>query len=309
MAKKILITGASGLVGKRLTELLLQKGYQVSLLGRTKREGNINSFVWDVDNGSIDAKAFQGVDSIVHLAGAGVADKRWTSSRKKEILESRTKSTALLFKTLKNEEHTVTSFVSASAIGYYGFGLGDEVFTEESKPGSDYLAEVTRQWEEEVEKISSLNIRVVKLRIGIVLSEKGGALAEMVKPIKSGVGSPLGTGKQYLTWIHLDDLCEMFIKAVEDSSMNGPYNAVGPEWIPNAEMTKMIARVLDKPLWLPAVPGFVLKVILGEMADLVTNGSKISSTKIQKTGFKFKFVWLEEALKDLLLKHPIEKSA
>lgn len=302
------MTGASGLVGKRLTGLLLQKGYQVSHLGRSKREGVVTSFVWDIDKGILDPQALDGVGAIIHLAGAGVADKRWTTPRKREILESRTKSTALLFKTLKNEEHTVTSFVSASAIGYYGFSLSDEVFTEESKPGSDYLAQVTRQWEEEVEKISSLSIRVVKLRIGIVLSEKGGALAEMVKPIKLGVGSPLGNGKQSLTWIHLDDLCEMFIKAVEDSSMNGTYNAVGPEWVTNAEMTKAIANVLNKPLWLPPIPGFVLKIVLGEMADLVIYGSKISPGKIQKTGFNFKFTKLEEALRDLLLKRPTVKN-
>ena len=302
MAKKILITGASGLVGKRLTELLLQKGYQVSHLGRNTRKGVVPSFIWDVNKGAIDSNAFAGVDTIIHLAGAGVAEKRWTNARKQEILESRTKSTALLFNALKKERHSVTAFVSASAIGYYGFGLNEKVFTEESEPGSDYLAQVTKNWEQEVDKINSLAIRVVKLRIGIVLSEKGGALAEMVKPIKSGVGSPLGTGKQYLTWIHLDDLCEMFIKAVEDSSMRGPYNAVGPQWVTNAEMTHAIANVLNKPLWLPSVPGFVLKIILGEMADLVINGSKISSAKIQKTGFKFMFTKLDEALKNLLMK-------
>jgi uncharacterized protein (TIGR01777 family) len=218
-----------------------------------------------------------------------------------EILESRAKSTALLFNALKNQRHTVTTLITASAIGYYGFGLSEDVFTEESKPGSDFLAQVTKKWEEEVDKISSLGIRIVKLRIGIVLSEKGGALAEMVKPIKLGVGSALGTGKQYLTWIHLDDLCEMFIKAAEDQVMSGSYNAVGSEWVTNAEMTKAIAKVLKKPLWFPPVPGFVLKIVLGEMADMVLNGSKISSGKIQKTGFKFKFSKLDEALKDLLL--------
>ncbi len=308
MTKKILITGASGLVGKRLTELLLQKGYQVSHLGRSKKEGKVSSFVWDINIGVLDPQALEGVDAIIHLAGAGVADKRWTESRKKEILESRTKSTALLFNTLKNRRHTVTAFVSASAIGYYGFSLSDEVFTEDSKSGSDYLAQVTRQWEEEVDKLNALPIRAVKLRIGIVLSEKGGALAEMVKSIKLGVGSSLGTGNQSLTWIHLDDLCEMFIKAIEDSSMNGAYNAVGPEWVTNAEMTKTIAKVLKKPLWLPPVPGFILKIILGEMADLVINGSNISSAKIQKTGFKFKFTMLEEALKNLLLKPSTSKN-
>ena len=308
MVKKILITGASGLVGQRLTELLLQKGYQVSHVGRSKRGGTVPSFVWDVESGFIDSKALNDVHTIIHLAGAGVADKRWTATRKKEILESRTKSTVLLFETLKNEKNSVTTVISASAIGFYGFGWSDEVFTEESKPGSDFLAQVTKQWEEKVDKISSIGIRVVKLRIGIVLSEKGGALAEMAKPIKLGVGSPLGTGKQYLTWIHLDDLCEMFIKAAEDLSMKGPYNAVGPEWVTNAKMTHAIANVLNRPLWLPSIPGFALKIILGEMADLVINGSKISSAKIQKTGFKFKFIKLEEALKDLLLKTPTAKS-
>ena len=301
MVKKILITGASGLVGQRLTELLLQKGYQASHLGRSKRGGAVPSFVWDVEKGFLDSKAMNEVNTIIHLAGAGVADKRWTASRKKEILESRTKSTALLFETLKNEKNSVTTVISASAIGYYGFGLRDEVFTEESKSGSDFLALVTKQWEEAVDQISSIGLRVVKLRIGIVLSEKGGALAEVSKPIKLGVGSPLGSGKQHLTWIHLDDLCEMFIKAIEDSTMKGAYNAVGPEWVSNAEMTKAIAKVLKKPLWLPPVPGFVLKIVLGEMADMVLNGSKISSTRIQTTGFKFKFTKLDEALKDLLL--------
>ena len=302
MAKKILITGASGLVGNRLTELFLQKGYQVSHLGRSKKEGKVPSFVWDIDKGTIDPQALAGVDVIIHLAGAGVAEKRWTGSRKKEILDSRIKSSALLFNTLKNEKHSVAAVVSASAIGYYGFGLKDEIFTEENQAGSDFLARVTQQWEEEVEKISSLAMRVVKLRIGIVLSNKGGALMEMVKPIKLGAGAALGTGKQYLTWIHLDDLCEMFIKAATDRTMIGSYNAVGPEWVTNIKITKAIANVLKKPLWLPPIPGFVLRIILGEMADIVLNGSKISSDKIQKTGFEFQYTKLEDALKNLLSK-------
>ncbi|MEK6782840.1 MAG: TIGR01777 family oxidoreductase [Bacteroidota bacterium] len=302
MVKKILVTGASGLIGKYLTTLLLQKGYQVSHLGRTKTKGVAPSFVWDVNNGTIDPHALDGVDTIIHLAGAGVADKRWTKSRKKEILDSRTRSSALLFKTLQNERHSVTSFVSASAVGYYGFSLSNEVFTEGDKAGSDFLAHITQQWEEQVDKISSLGIRVVKLRIGIVLSNNGGALVEMSKPIKLGFGAVLGSGKQYLTWIHRDDLCEMFIKSAEDLSMSGAYNAVGSEWVTNEEMTKAIAKVLNKSLWVPPVPGFVLKIVLGEMADMVLNGSKISSNKIQKTEFKFRFTKLEEALRDLLLK-------
>jgi uncharacterized protein len=300
MGKKILITGASGLVGSRLTDLLLQKGYQVSHLGRSKKSGPVPSFVWDVDQGVMDQQALEGVDTIIHLAGAGVADKRWTVSRKKEILESRTKSSFLLYNTLANANHTVKAVISASAIGYYGFGFGEQIFNEESNSGTDYLAQVTKQWEESVDKISSLNLRLVKLRIGIVLSEKGGALVEMAKPIRLGAGAALGTGKQYLSWIHLDDLCEMFIKAVEDETMQGAYNAVSGDWVTNLELTKLIAKVLNKPLLLPNVPGFIMKIIVGEMAVIVVNGSKVSADKIKKAGFLFRYSNLEQALENSL---------
>ncbi|HRG80529.1 MAG TPA: TIGR01777 family oxidoreductase [Cyclobacteriaceae bacterium] len=302
MSKKILITGASGLIGSRLTELLLQKGYQVSHLGRSKKSGSVPSFVWDVDKGVLDQQALEGVETIIHLAGAGVADKRWTESRKKEILDSRTKSSLLLYNTLANTNHTVKTVVSASAIGYYGFGFGKEVFTEVSQPGNDYLAQVVKEWEESVDKISSLNLRVVKLRIGIVLSDKGGALVEMAKPIRLGIGAALGTGKQYLSWIHLDDLCTMFIKAVEDEKLHGAYNATSGEWVTNLELTKLIAKVLKRPLLLPNVPGFIMKIIVGEMAVIVVNGSKISADKIKKMGFKFNHADLSETLRSLLVK-------
>lgn len=301
MSKKILITGASGLIGTRLTELLLQKGFQVSHLGRSKKSGAVPSFVWDVDKGELDQQALEEVDTIIHLAGAGVADKRWTESRKREILESRTKSSALLYKVLSGTNHSVKAVVSASAIGYYGFGFGEEVFIEESAPGNDYLAQVTKQWEAAVDKISTLNIRVAKLRIGIVLSDKGGALVEMAKPIRLGAGAALGSGKQYMSWIHLDDLCEMFIKAVEDETMRGAYNAVTGDYVTNQELTKLIAKTLRKPLLLPNIPAFVMRIIVGEMAVIVVNGSKISAEKIKKAGFKFRHSKLEEALESLKL--------
>ena len=300
MSKKILITGASGLVGSRLTEMLLQKGHQVSHLGRTKKSGPVKSYVWNVDKGEFDVEALVGIDAIIHLAGAGVADKRWNEQRKKEILESRTKSSALLYETLKKENHAVKAVVSASAIGYYGFCLDERIFTEESKPGSDYLAQVTRQWEESVDKISSLGIRVAKVRIGIVLSAKGGALTEMAKPVRFGVGASLGTGKQYLSWIHIDDLCAIFMKAVEDDQMHGAYNAVC-DWVTNESITKSIAKVLNRPLLLPPVPGFMMKLIVGEMAVIVVNGSKVSSEKILSTGFIFQYSDLEKALLNLLV--------
>ncbi len=297
MKKKVLITGASGLIGTRLTELLVAKGHSVAHLGRTKKQGKVPSFIWDIENRKIDHNALSNCDALIHLAGAGIADKRWTASRKKEILESRTKSTQFLFETLKNSSHAVRSFVAASAIGYYGFGDEDKVFHENDLPGKDFLAEVTTQWEKEVDKISSLGLRLAKIRIGIVLSEKGGALKEMARPIKLGFGAPLGTGNQFLSWVHLDDLCEIFAKAVEDEKISGPYNAAAA-WCTNKAMTKALATVLQKPLWLPHVPAFVLKGLLGEMADMVLKGSKVSSQKIKQAGFQFTFTRLEEAIAD-----------
>jgi uncharacterized protein len=299
MSKKILITGASGLVGTRLTELLLQKGYQVSHLGRSKKSGKVKSFVWNIEKGEVDSEALKEVEVIIHLAGAGVADKRWSEKRKMEIRESRTQSTALLCKTLEKGNHSVRKVVSASAIGYYGFCLDERIFTEESEPGTDFLAQVTRLWEEEVDKISTLNLQVTKLRIGIVLSAHGGALVEMARPVRFGVGSPLGTGQQYLSWIHLDDLCAMFIKAAEDDKMIGAYNAVC-DWVTNEALTKSIAKVLGKPLWLPSVPAFIMKIVVGEMAVIVVNGSKVSSDKIKHAGFTFRYNHLEEALNECL---------
>lgn len=300
MANNILITGASGLVGTRLTELLLMKGYSVSHLGRSRKEGQVKSFVWNLDEFVIEPEALKDINTIIHLAGAGVVDKRWTGNRKKEILESRIKSSALLYKELKNRQYPLASFISASAIGYYGFDDNDNLLTEQSMPGNDFLADVTKKWEEEVDQINSLGTRVVKLRIGIVLSEKGGVLKEMVKPIKLFVGSPLGTGRQNVSWIHLDDLCGMFIKAVEDNQLHGTYNATGPYAVTNREMTEAIAKILNKPLFMPAIPAFMLKLIMGEMADIILGGNKVSSEKIQREGFKFQYTNLEEALENLL---------
>lgn len=301
MKKKILITGASGLVGTRLTELLVDQGYDVCHLGRSKKSGKIKSFVWNIETGAFDKSALAGVTSIIHLAGAGVADKRWTKKRKQEILQSRIKSTALLFDVLKNTAHGVESIVSASAIGYYGFSESGEVFTEDAESGSGFLADVTKQWEREVDKFNLLNLRTVKLRIGIVLSDEGGALVQMAMPIKLGVGSPLATGKQFLSWIHIDDLCLMFIKAIEDTRMRGAFNAT-TAWASNKELTSAIAKVVHKPIWLPNVPAFMLRLIVGEMADVIINGSKVTSQKIQQFGFVPKYPSLQSALINLLHK-------
>jgi len=299
----ILITGASGLIGTSLTNMLLQRGHTVSHLGRSKKsDGEVKSFVWNISLQHMDEESLSGIDTIIHLAGAGVADKRWTKKRKQEILESRTQSTKLLFDVLKKGNHQVTSFISASAIGYYGFESND-MLTEASPAGGDYLATVTKQWEDEVDKIESLNIRLVKVRIGIVLSERGGALKEMMLPVKLFVGSPLGSGNQYLSWIHIHDLCAIFCKSVEDRMMTGVYNGVGPHPTTNRAFTRAIAKVLRRPLFLPAIPGFLLKLVIGEMADIVVGGSKVSSHKIQQAGFSFQFDSLDKALRDLISKN------
>jgi uncharacterized protein len=297
---KVLITGASGLIGSRLTDILLAQSHQVVHLGRSARQGRVKSFVWDVDKQTMDAASLEGVDTIVHLAGAGVADKRWTAARKKEILESRIQSTELLFKTLHDNKHKVKALVAASAIGYYGFGLGDELFTEDSKPGQDFLAKVTHQWEAEVSKIEALGIRVVKIRVGIVMSDKGGALVEMARPIKWGVGAPLGSGKQMMSWIHIDDLCELFAKAITDAKMTGVYNGVAPHPVTNKELTLAMAKVLKRPLLLPNVPAFVLQLLVGEMGVMVVNGSNVSAKKVAESGFVFQYPKIETALSNLM---------
>ncbi len=295
--RNILITGASGLVGTRLTQLLQQKGYGVAHLGRTKRNGAVPSFTWNVTKQEIDEEAFNGIDTVIHLAGAGIADKRWSKARKREILESRTKSTALLVNTLNTNNTSVKTVVSASAIGYYGMTLNDTLFTEASPRGAGYLADVVTAWEHEADQLK--NKRLVKIRVGVVLSKNNGALAAMVRPIRFGLGAPLGMGQQYVSWIHIDDLCNMFIKAVEDETMHGAYNATTGA-VTNRALTKAIAKQLRKPLWLPAVPGFALKLVLGEMADLVLYGNNVRAERTRQQGFVFDFDTVEQALSDLL---------
>ena len=300
MAKKILITGASGLVGSRLSEWLEREGHQVVSLTRGSKGKGAGAFEWDIERGRADTECLDGVDTIIHLAGAGIADKPWTPARKEEILNSRVKSTTLLLGLLQNTRHQVRTVVAASAIGYYGLGTEGQIFEESSPPGDDFLARVVRQWEAAVDRMASLPIRVVKLRIGIVFSQKGGALTAIAKPVKWGLGAPLGNGRQYLSWIHLDDLCRMFVHAMQREDMNGPYNAVAEEPVTNKALTRAIANVLNRPLWLPAVPGFVLQWMLGEMAALVLNGSQVSAQKIVQTGFVFSYPRLHDALQNLL---------
>jgi uncharacterized protein len=296
MMKKILITGGSGLVGKKITDLLERKGYEVAWLSRSPEKYKQKSFAWDVDKQSIDSEALLWADGIIHLAGEGVADKRWTAARKQAILQSRTQSTLLLKNAIEKSDKKPEVFLSASAVGYYGFNTGENLMDENGKPGNDFLAQVVAAWESEVENIANYGIRTVMLRIGIVLDNKGGALVEMLKP---PVAAPLGDGQQWMSWIAIDDLARMFLFAIENKKMNGIYNAVGPNPARNNELTKVAAKKVGKMFVPIGVPGLALKIFLGEMAQMVLGGNKVSSKKIQKAGFEFRYSVLKEALEKI----------
>lgn len=297
MSKKVLITGGTGLVGKALIELLHAKGYQVAVLSRSaKAMSKATAYTWDIAKEYIDPLAFEGTEVIIHLAGAGVAEKRWTADRKEEIYNSRTKSSLLLYNHLKNNPHQVNTFVAASAIGLYGMDTGSAIIKENAPTGSDFLAHVTDAWEASTRKIATLGIRLVQTRIGIVLSNEGGALKELLKP---PLAAPLGNGQQYMSWIHIKDLCNQIIFAIENKQVIGPINAVGPKPMSNREFTKLAARVFKKPYLPIPVPKLVLKLMLGEMAQIVLGGNRVSAEKIMTTGFQFEFSKLNAALKDL----------
>ncbi len=294
----ILITGGSGMIGKAMTSFLMSKGFEVRhLLRRKTGRTDIKEFIWNIDKGQIDQEAFIETDVIIHLAGSNVGSGRWTKSKKKEILESRTLATRLLIEQLSKTKHGVKKLISASAIGYYGTNQHGHLFTEEEKPGTDFMAQVCVAWENELLKI---NIPKVIYRLGVVLSNDGGALPKMTMPVRMGVGVPIGRGSQPVPWIHIDDVCHAFLLAIEQESVTGVYNLVAPEQTTNAEMMKSISSELKK-LYLPlGVPGFLLKLMLGEQSVVVLEGAFVSPQKLINTGFKFEYKELSTALSNLL---------
>jgi len=303
----ILITGGSGLVGSMLTNKLLKKGYQVSWLSRSKKQkrSDITVYEWDIAQNYIEKGALESADVLIHLAGAGVADERWTTERKRQIRDSRILSTKLLYDTLVQLKNYPSLslpkiVIGASAIGIYGLNTGNKLLVEQSPSASDFLATVVKDWEKQLDKFADLQVRAVRIRVGVVLSDKGGALPKLMLPVKLCVGAALGNGSQYLSWIHIDDLCEIFIQAIENQSMQGVFNGVAPNPVTNREMTQKIAKVLHRPLFLPNIPEGILNLAMGEMVGIVTGGNRVSSEKIQQTGFQFRFNFLEEALKDLI---------
>lgn len=296
---KVLITGGSGLVGKRLTERLQQKGYEVVHVGRSAGSEPVLTYAWDIAESKLDPSVFEGVEHVVHLAGAGVADKAWSVSRKQEIMNSRVKGTELLLDAMDWPAKKPKTLISASAIGYYG-DAGMTLCTEESAPGNDFLAEVCKEWEAAAGPAEAFT-RLCTIRIGIVLSEKGGALPKMMLPFKLFSGSVLGSGKQMMSWIHLDDLCDMIIFLIENEDCVGAYNAVAPLPVAHYSFMKALGHTMKRPLWM-WVPGFVLKLVLGEMAATVLASQFVSNEKIQQAGFRFEYDNVYKALKQLLQK-------
>jgi uncharacterized protein (TIGR01777 family) len=300
---KVLITGGSGLIGTRLSQLLLQQGYSVAHLSRqpTNQSGTIKRYHWDIDKGIIDSEALLETDYLIHLAGAGIADERWSDARKAELIASRTKSIELIAQQLASIKHHIKGFTSAAGIGYYGADTGDDTVTESYARGNDFLSECSFAWEEAGESIKKLGIRTTKLRTGIVLAREGGALPKLTQPIRYGVGAALGSGKQYQSWIHLDDICRLFIHSIENETMQGAYNAVAPTPVRQQELIKIAAQKIKMPLWLPNVPAFLLRLFLGEMACLVLGGNKVINQRIaNETTFEYSFTKVEDALSDLL---------
>jgi uncharacterized protein len=311
----VLITGGTGLVGKALGQALLEKGYSVIVLTRDAaskakdaKTANFSYAAWDIEKKFIDSNAIATADYIIHLAGAGVADKRWSKKRKQEIIDSRVKSSALIIECLKTIPNKVKAVVSASAIGWYGADptipnlpagqAGPKPFVETDPADVAFLGHTCKLWEESIEPVTALGKRLVKLRTGIVLSKDGGALAEFKKPLKFGVAGILGNGKQIISWIHNDDLVKLYIDAIENEKLSGSYNAVAPNPVANKELTLQLARIKNgkKFIALP-VPSFALKIALGEMSIEVLKSATVSAEKILQTGFQFKYPTVTEALK------------
>lgn len=292
---RILITGGTGLIGSALSEKLSSEGHSVFILSRDGGD-----FIWSIKDNYMDPMAVENIDAIVHLAGAGIADKRWSATRKQEIIRSRVDSARLLSDTLSSHNHQVKTVISASGIGYYGADTGELICTETSETGLDFVAVCTQAWEKSMEPFMAQGLRVVKLRIGLVMSSQGGIFRVLARPVYWFMGAILGTGKQWQSWIHIADLVEIFHQSLINSSIEGVYNAVAPEPIRHGDMIKMIAKKLKRSLIFPAIPTWFLKVLLGELANLVTGGNFVSSEKIQKElPFTFKYTSFAEAIKKL----------
>jgi len=302
MKKNVLISGGTGFIGKHLTNLLIENGFSVSILSRSDKQNTLEVFYykWDVFSNYIDEKAVLNADFIIHLAGENIAEKRWTAKRKAAIIQSREQSTQLIYEVLKNNDKKPQAFISASGIGIYGAINGSEICTEKTLPADDFLGSTCQKWEVAADTFSDFKIRVVKIRTGLVLGKEEGFLKKMIPIFKLRLGSSLGSGKQYMPWIHIDDLCKIYLEALNNSQMIGAYNAAINDNTTNTIFSKTLTKIYGYSIWLPNVPAILIKMGMGEMAQIILTGRRVSSEKIEKLGFKFHYATLEEALRNCL---------
>jgi len=297
---RILITGATGLIGTEIVKQCHNQNIDVNYLTTSKSKlsnaDHYKGFLWNPSKNEIDEECLKDVEAIIHLVGASIS-KRWTEAYKKTIVLSRILTSQLLFNTLKNTAHQVKHIVSASAIGIYPHSLTNYYTEDFNKVSTSFLGQVVKQWEQAVNAFSVLDIAVSKIRIGLVLSSKGGALPEMAKPIKFGAGAAFGSGKQWQSWIHVQDLSSLFLHVLTNR-LEGIYNGVAPNPETNKELTKAIAKQLKRPLILPNIPRFAMRLVLGEMHILLFESQRVSSKKIEDTGFHFKHYNVQSALEE-----------
>jgi uncharacterized protein (TIGR01777 family) len=304
MKKNVLITGGSGFVGKQLTVVLIDSGYTVSILSRSKRTNAVDIFyyTWDIENQLIEEEAVLKADYVIHLAGANIAEKRWTEKRKEIVINSRKRSAELILSVVKKHNKKLEAFISASGIGIYGAVNGEAICTEKSRPADDFLGMVCQMWEAAADQFAQLGIRTVKVRTGLVVGKNDGFLNKLTPIFKLRLGSALGSGKQYMPWIYVEDLCDIYLEALKNPNMSGAFNAAINDNTTNDIFSKTLAKVYGYPIWLPNVPAFLLKLVMGEMSKLVLTGRRVSSDKIEGIGFNFKHRNLEDTLKVCLSK-------
>jgi uncharacterized protein (TIGR01777 family) len=298
----VLITGGTGLIGTALTQALLHAGHRVHLLSRSSapERNGLRTFRWSPASGEVDPQAWNGVEHVVHLAGAGIADKRWTQARVDELINSRAETARLLRRSAEQAGARISTMVSAAGINYYGAFTSDRILTEQDPPGTDTIGRISKVWEEAVDEWGT-HCRVVKLRTPVVLSRSGGALAKLAAPVRFGLGSPLGSGRQWMPWVHLDDLVSIYMQALFDARYQGAYHVNSGHDVTNAEFMRTLSRVLGRPFFAPAVPAVVLRIALGELSAILLEGTRASNARLLGTGFSFAHPRLEDALRDLLI--------
>lgn len=296
---RILIAGGRGFIGKRLTALLKQCGHEVSHLSRDPSPSAIKTYYWNIEKRSIDPEAIENADYIVNLAGESVANGRWTAARKKLLIDSRVDSISLLAEALQKRKTPVKAFISASATGWYG-DAGSEQVDESRPPGHDFLGRCCTLWEHATAQVKNQAIRTAIVRIGIVLAKHEGIIPVLANPARLRLSASAGNGRQYVSWIHLDDVCHIFLKAIEDEHLSGIYNATAPGPVTYADLIHTMGNILGKPVWIPSIPAPLLKLVLGEKASLILNSANVSSKKIQDAGYVFRYTELRDALKACL---------